>query len=341
MTKEKVLEILHSSKNYVSGEKMSNILNISRAAINKAVKSLREEGYEIDSVNNRGYKLLFSPGNLTRGELMAYLSPERMEKVVCFESINSTNLKLSELAVSGAEDSMTVIANEQTRGRGRRGRSFSSPKDKGLYLSYLMRRSETPKDVTGITAWAAVAVERAIENVIGIQAKEEGRDPGALPDVLIKWVNDIIINSKKVCGILTELSMEGESRYVNSLIIGIGININEEKEDFSEDIRELASSLFLETGMKINRARLAAKIIEELDGLNRAFPDKPELYLRDYRDHSLVTGKEIFVYDNIELSDGRKATALKINDDFSLNVRFEDTGEITDLSSGEVSIRPM
>lgn len=331
MTKDKVLSILKGKKEYISGESISRELGLSRAAVNKAVKALQSEGYMISAVNNKGYSLLESPDILNEVELASLLPKGRMENIIIFDSIPSTNIRLNELAYEGASDMTVAIANEQTGGRGRRGRSFSSPKNKGIYLSYLMRRKEAPEDVTEITAWTAVAVSKTIEEVCGAF-------------VGIKWVNDIILGDRKICGILTEMSIENESRSIKSIIIGIGINVNEEPSDFNEELRHTASSIYSELGKKINRTELAAELIRQLDRLNEDFPSNKTEYLEYYRKHCQFIGNKILIYETntgegSERSGAREAEALSINDDFSLKIRFEDTGEIKDLNSGEVSIR--
>ncbi|MCR4656448.1 MAG: biotin--[acetyl-CoA-carboxylase] ligase [Lachnospiraceae bacterium] len=332
MIKDKVLSILKNRKDYISGETVSRELGVSRAAVNKAVKALQSEGYMISAVNNKGYLLSESPDILSEQELAALLPKERMENIFIYDSIPSTNLRLSELAYEGASDMTVAIANEQTKGRGRRGRSFSSPKNKGIYLSCLMLRREAPEDVTEITAWTAVAVAKAIETVCGAF-------------VSVKWVNDLILGGKKICGILTEMSIENESRSIRNIIIGIGINVNEEPSDFDEDIRLTASSISAELGKKINRAKLAAELIRRLDKLNEDFPSNKAEYLNYYREHCLFVGNRILVYETNKRGgsesseDAVEAEALSINDDFSIKVRLPDTGEVKDLSSGEVSIR--
>ncbi len=310
-------------------------------------------------MNNMSYLINDAPCIPYKTELSRLLSKERMETVLCFDCIPSSNLTLSELSKKGAKDSTVVIANEQTSGRGRRGRSFLSPKNKGIYLSYLMRRDEAPEDVTEITAWTAVATARAIEKACGVSPS-------------IKWVNDLFMNNKKICGILAEMSLIGGSSRIQSIIIGIGINVNEEESDFGEDLKDTATSISIELGKKISRAELAAELIKELDRLNTDFPKDKLLYLKDYRRMSLITGKQVLVYGHAEagaghassdraekqvttedriktkeehqtgfLGSARPATALCVNDDFSLKVRYSDTLEEEDLKSGEVSIRPL
>lgn len=322
MTKDLVLTILRNTNDYISGEKISNSLGISRAAVNTAVKSLRADGYDILSSTNKGYFLNAVPNCLTATELSAYLSDDRMQSVLCFESVDSTNNRLKDLALSGAPDGQVIIANEQSGGRGRRGRSFLSLKDKGIYLSMLFRPDSPPSDVAEITAWTAVAINNAIEAVCGVRAD-------------IKWVNDLLINRRKICGILTEMSVESESGFIQYIIIGIGVNVNEDESDFPGELGKIATSLSAETNKEYSRAELAAEIIKELDKMRGAWPNGKENYLNLYRKDNITTGKDItIVKGDIEKS----GIATSINDDFSLNVQYTD-GSCETISSGEVSIR--
>lgn len=324
MTKEKVLAILKQNKSFISGEKISAGLGVSRMAVSSAVKSLRNDGYNIISVTNKGYLLQDSPriDKLTTGELMSYLPEERLENVLCLDVTDSTNTKLRELAFDNAPAGYVVIANQQTNGRGRRGRTFLSPKDTGIYLSILLRPDCLPHECPTITAWTAVAVSNAIQKVTGVSPS-------------IKWVNDLLLNEKKICGILSELSVESEGGHVQHIIVGIGINVNESKEDFPDEIKNIGTSIYAETDKKTSRAQLAAAVINELDTMMEKWPQERAQYLEQYRKRNITTGKDIQV---ISGNSGRNAKALEINEDFSLKVMYED-GTIADLSSGEVSTR--
>ena len=330
MTKDSVLAALLQSENYISGETISRSLQISRAAVNHAVKVLRAEGYEIESVTNRGYRLLSSPDRITRGSLEAVLGCERMDHVLYYESADSTNRRLAEyvLAHPDAPNGLIALANEQTAGRGRRGRSFASPKNMGIYLSLLIRPESfgtdpaSPANWTALTSWTAVAVCNAIEKVYGIR-------PG------IKWVNDLLLDKKKICGILTQMDMETETAEIRDIIIGIGVNVQEEEQDFPEELRAIAGSLFQTTGKHRPRSVLAAEMIRELDTLCAAWPEGHAAYLAQYRKDSLVTGRPIRV---ITVSGEKEAIAEGIGDDFALHVRYPD-GTAQELRGGEISVR--
>lgn len=320
MNREKVLKTLYSAGDYVSGEKISSDLNISRAAVNGHIKSLRSEGYDISSVTNKGYRLNSLPDLLNMDTLGLFM--EDTSKVSIFDSINSTNIKLKELAANNAPEGSVVIANEQTSGRGRLGRSFESEKNVGIYMSYLMRPAGF-ESISSLTARTAVMVRKAIFDAYGIETG-------------IKWVNDILLNGRKTVGILTELSTESESGFISNAVIGIGINVK--KTVFPEEIAAVATSLENESGESgLIRAKLAAELIRDLDILSSEFPGNAGHYLEEYRRNCITTDKEIKVINTVDNTE-RKAYSLEINPDFSLKVRFDD-GEIKDIFSGEVSVR--
>lgn len=322
MTKDSVLAILKNTEGYLSGEKISTELGLSRMAVSTAVKALRKEGYDILSSTNKGYLLNHSPDRLTSGELMAYLSPERMKSVVCLDTVDSTNRQLRRMALEGAADGQIVLANEQTEGLGRLGRSFLSPRDKGVYLSVLMCPDVLPSESVAITARAAVAACNAIYSVCGVR-------PG------IKWLNDLVLNKKKLCGILTEMSVESEIGHVQYVIVGIGVNVNEMPCDFPEGIRKAATSLAAETGLSFSRARLAAELIKELDRLRFRWTQEKQLYWETYCADSVTLGREIRI---ISGEKSRTGTAVSIQSDYSLTVRYPD-GLTETLSNGEVRVR--
>lgn len=258
MTKEKVLSILMRSEGFISGEGMSQTIGVSRMAISAAVKALREEGYEIESVTRKGYRLINRPDLLNKGELLAHMDPKRLETVVCLDSVDSTNHYLAGLALQGSPQGTIVISNEQTRGKGKKLSSFSSLKNKGIYLSMLLRPEEGQdlyvEDLKDLPLKAAECVCRAIEKVIHVTPE-------------IRPINDIYVEGKKVCGILTEIASENESGIVYYGILGIGIYVHQDVNDFSEEEKKVKSSLDIVTGTTISRAGLCAALIEEMDRL--------------------------------------------------------------------------
>ena len=328
MTKSEVLRILRETEGFVSGEALSRELGISRAAINTAVRSLREQGYEIESVTNRGYRLLAAPDLLNDTEVASYLPEKRMERVLVYDEISSTNTKLLSMAMDGAEDGQTVIADCQSAGRGRVGRSFVSPHGVGIYFSYLIRPDREAGesfDVASwlpVTAWTAVATARAIGTVSGMT-----------PD--IKWVNDLQFAGRKICGILTQTDLEAESGAIRAMVVGIGVNVQQNIEDFPEELREIAGSVAMATGTHVRRAQLAAEMVKEMDLLRASWPDASAEYLSFYREHCVMLGKEIMIHEGDKRT---PAQAISIDPAFGLVVR-EESGLVRTLSSGEISIR--
>jgi len=324
MTKDEVLGMLMEADDYVSGEQISRRLGLSRAAVNIAVAALRDDGYDIESKTRKGYRLLSSPDRISYTELVQHISHERLQDVVILDTVDSTNNRLKTLEQQNAPSGTVVISNHQAKGKGRRGRSFVSPKGSGIYLSYLLRPDCTAETVSSLTAYVAVAVSRALKRSCGL-------------DTQIKWVNDILSGGRKLAGILTELSLESESGSITGCVIGIGINVNLKESDFPSDIRDKATSIRLSKGAPVKRAPVIAALIEELDLLQKDFPSAKAEYLEYYRTHCPIIGKTINVYKIIG-KDPVTAKALKITDDFSLRVEYED-GSCEDLRSGEVTIR--
>ena len=319
-TKEEVLSLLLAAGGDVSGEQLSEGLRLSRAAVNTAVQSLRSDGYEIGSSTRKGYRLLSGPDRLREGELLFRLGRERMERVICLDSVDSTNNYLKRNAAA-LPTGTVCMTNEQTGGRGRLGRSFHSPRDGGIYLSILLRPEAAPEELMGVTAMTAVAMCRAIEDVCPLHPE-------------IKWVNDLLCGGKKTTGILTELSLEAETGRVQHMIVGIGINVGE--RSFPEELRDIATSLYLAGGGEVSRCDLAGRMVARLDELFAAFPRCLPAYREEYRERCSTLGKTVrYTKDGAE----HTGLALDIADAFGLVV--EENGERVILRSGEVSVRPV
>lgn len=326
MSKEQVFALLSAQgEGYLSGEALSERLGISRAAVWKAVDALRRDGYTIEARTGLGYRLGSSPDVLSEREVRRYLGSIAVvgRTLHCMECVDSTNSFLKRAAAEGAADGTVAIAEEQSAGRGRRGRSFESPAGRGVYLSALLRPQLQPERLMPLTALGAVAGCNAVERTCGVRPQ-------------IKWTNDLVLNGKKLSGTLTELSLEGETGALDYAIIGIGINCNHTREDFPSELRGLATSLFLETGKRVQRAALAAALIEELDALAAALVrgDTAD-YLAAYRRDCLTIGREV----QLLWQDTReRVTALDVDEQFGLVVRRED-GRIETIRTGEVSVR--
>ena len=327
MSREKVLSLLRAQEGYLSGEELSRELGLSRAAVWKAVETLRKEGYEIEARTGLGYRLCAAPNALTEREVRRFLGDTMLlgRELHCLDTVDSTNTYAKKLALSGAADGTVVIANNQTAGRGRMGRSFQSPRDKGIYLSVLLRPALTPDKLMPVTAMAGVAVCNAVEQVCGVR-------PG------LKWPNDPVIGSRKLCGILTEVSLEGETGRVQYLVLGIGINVSHTQEDFSPDVAQIATSLEAYLGRSVSRPELAAALIREIERLYLTLlvGDLGE-YLEYYRGNCVNLGKTVQLLG----TDTREVvTAVDIDPEFGLVVRGEDGREKV-VRSGEVSVRGM
>ena len=321
MTKEKLLAILwQNADTYISGEDLAGQLAVSRTAVWKAVGQLREEGYAIESVPNRGYRLLSESDVLSEEGIRRHLRHRELQLQV-YRTITSTNTVLKTLAAQDAPAGLALIAGEQTAGRGRMGRSFYSPAGCGLYLSLLLRPRMGAVQATHLTACAAVAAAETIEELSGRPAQ-------------IKWVNDILADGRKVCGILTEASVDCETGMMHYVIIGLGVNTHVPAGDFPEELRGIAGAAFGAEQIPELRCRLAAGILDRLAEYAEA-PDAQAVF-EAYRQRSCVPGKAINI-----LSPGKDpvpAEALALLEDYSLLVRLPD-GSTTRLNSGEVSIR--
>lgn len=321
MTKDRVLDSLRSSGgSYVSGGALSAELSLSRTAVWKAVEQLRAEGFVIESAPKKGYRLLSGGDALTESGVRAYLRRRDLDLRV-YKSISSTNTVLKQLAESGEAEGTVLLAEEQTAGRGRMSRSFFSPPRSGLYMSLLLRPHLSAQLSTRITACAAVAVAEAIEELTGCRAE-------------IKWVNDVLVDGKKVCGILTEGSIDCESGLMHYAIVGIGINIRPPEGDFPAELRQIAGALPAAPDGEDLRCRLAAAVLDRLMDLYEQLPEG-DCY-EAYKSRSCLIGRQI----NILPLEGEPvpATAIDVEPDFSLRVRLAD-GTETCLSSGEVSVR--
>ncbi len=326
MSRESILSLLRENQGkYLSGEAMSRALGISRAAVWKAIAALRQEGYEIDSAPNRGYRLDAAPDRVREGELAGPLAGCRIgSELLCLDTIDSTNTECKRRAMAGAPEGLVIIADEQTGGRGRLGRSFQSPKGKGLYLTALLRPDLPPQDVADFTAWAAVAVCDGIEECCGLRPQ-------------IKWTNDIVLHGKKLVGILTELGLESETNALQYLVTGIGVNVNQTREDFDPELRDMATSLSQELGRPVRRAELAAAIVKALDRAYGGFPDNRQEYLDKYRADCITPGNQVQLISPVSRQEAR---ALEVDDQFRLVVELPD-GTRKALSAGEVSVRGM
>lgn len=321
--KEQIVNLLKENENnFVSGEKISEALGVTRAAVWKYIKQLKEEGYNIESVSRKGYKLTNSPDRLSFHEIAPNLKTKFIgRKIIYLESIDSTNNEAKKLAAEGEKEGTVVISEEQTMGRGRLGRNWVSPQYKGIWMSIILRPEVDPIHMAKVTQIGAAAVCRATLEM-GIKT-------------LIKWPNDIVLNGKKLCGILTEMS--AELNRVNYAVIGIGINVNTEEEDFKDEVRKVATSIKIEQGYDTKRKELIANVLNNFEELYEEFLDNGniESSIKICKENSALIGKEIKV---IEKGSSVKAKALDLTNEGRLIVEFEN-GKIEEIISGEVSVR--
>lgn len=329
MSREAVLRLLRAGGDgFLSGEELSRRLGLSRAAVWKAVDALRRDGYGIEARTGLGYRLSAVPDAMTESEIRSFLGETAVvgRELRCFDQLDSTNIYAKQIAVSGAPDGTVVTANGQTAGRGRMNRSFQSPRDKGVYLTALLRPGLPPARLLPVTALAGVAVCDAVEELCGVR-------PG------LKWPNDPVLGGKKLCGILTEMSLEAETGRIQYLVLGIGVNVLHTAEDFPPEIAELATSLAMELGRPVSRPALAAAEIRALDRMYAALTAGDlSRYLSAYRRDCVNLGRAVQL---IAPDGGRETvTAADIAPDFSLVVRTAEGTEKA-VRSGEVSVRGM
>lgn len=323
MLKEDILLLLKAGKDtYLSGQRISAQLGVSRAAVWKAVEALRKDGYGIDSRSNCGYRLVRVPDVMTQEALSDIGTRQVGRRVLYYDSLDSTNNEIKRLSIDQVENGLAVIADCQTGGRGRRGRSFLSPAGKGLYLSVLMQPRCSVEELSMLTAWSAVALCSAVERACGVR-------PG------IKWPNDLVMQNRKLCGVLTELEVEAETGLPRYVIVGIGTNVLQTEADFGPEVAPIAISLEQALGQAPARTVLAKEILRAMDDLYRDFPQEKAQYLEQYRRDCLTLGRPVTV---LRPSGARNGFATGINEDFSLTVRWEDGTEEA-LSAGEVSVR--
>lgn len=312
--------MLRDTDGYVSGQELCNKFGVSRTAIWKVINQLKEADYEIEAAQNKGYHLIAAPDVMTEAELESLKNTQWAGcEIYCFDSIDSTNTKAKELAEAGHSSGTLVVADQQTLGRGRRGRSWESPAGTGIFMTLMLKPDINPNNASMLTLVAAMATARAITEVTGEAAQ-------------IKWPNDIVMNGKKVVGILTEMSAQFD--YINHIVVGIGINVH--NEEFPEEIAKTASSLLLECGHRIHRASLIEAFLEEFERLYAVYLETEDMSgLQKEYDSLLVNrGRQVRVLDPKEPFEGK---AMGITKKGELIV---DTWESRKLvSSGEVSVR--
>lgn len=327
-TKQKVLSLLLAKDGYLSGEEIAGQLAVSRTAVWKAISALKEDGYKLEAVSNRGYRLISCPDLLDEGQIISRLEGDFWESVTVLPEVDSTNLYAKRLAAGGKRGNYAVTAECQTTGRGRMNREFVSPKGSGIYLSLAYDIPVSVTDSGLITVFTSVAVAQAIREVLGIECG-------------IKWVNDLFVGDKKVCGILTEGTMDFESGNFDYFIVGIGINVRAPEGGFpgvSKGVAgALCDSLSPEQIPEFLRCQLIAAVMNRMRKIGELLSARG--YLAEYRERSIVLGKRVTVYKTMAGSgESYEAVAVGIDDDGHLLVR-DDAGLLHTLYSGEVSVK--
>ena len=319
--KAKILALLRQREDYVSGQELCERFGVSRTAVWKAIGQLKKEGYRIEAVQNRGYRLASRQQVYGQHELVSRMDTVWAGKPVYFyDELGSTNLQAKLDAENGAKEGTLIVADMQTAGRGRRGRTWSSPPGTNVYFTLILKPDFRVELASMVTLVMGLAVAEGIEKTCGLGAR-------------IKWPNDIVLNGKKLVGILTEMSSEID--YINHVVIGVGINVN--MDSFSEEIAKTATSLRIETGQVMKRSTLIAEIMKHFERDYDTFLRTGDLSgIRQAYNSLLVNcGKEVRI---LGAKEPYQALALGINDGGELLVRRQDGSEEA-VYAGEVSVR--
>lgn len=319
--KTRILQTLKETDGYISGQELCDSLGISRTAVWKYMNKLKEEGYQIEAIPNKGYHLLTVPDLLTESEIKSRLHTEWAgSEIHCYELIDSTNNVAKYAAEQGSAHGALFVAEQQNAGKGRRGRSWVSPSGTGIWMTILLRPELEPFRASMLTLVAALSMSRAIEETTGLT-------------VNIKWPNDLVVNGKKVCGILTEMSAEME--WIHYVVIGLGTNAN--IEEFPEEIQKTATSLKLEAGKYIERVPIICAFLTYFEQNYKIFMEQKNLsgLLEKYNESLINYDHEVRILDPVCEYIG---VAKGIDESGKLIV-VKEKGEIVKITSGEVSVR--
>ena len=317
-TKENVLRLLMEQRESLSGERIARRLGVSRNSVWKAIDRLRQDGYQIEAATNRGYLLTASPDRVAVPEIERWLRAKTIgARMELHDQLDSTNNRAKALAASGAPHGYLVIAESQSGGKGRMGRSFFSPEHSGVYITYVLRPKMLAERAVMITSMAAVAVARAIETVADV-------------DVKIKWVNDLYINERKVCGILCEAGMDFESGQLEYAVLGIGVNVA--RMDFPPELQDIATSIGNACGADVSRSRLISEISNQLEALYDQLDSCA--FMAESRARSNVIGRDVVV---VRGDERYEAHAVDIDDAGRLVI--ETPAGVRRMGSGEISLK--
>jgi len=322
----RILSALRSAKNgSVAGTELANSLGVSRAAVWARIDEMRQLGYEIEASPHHGYRLISVPDVLHADDLISRLPEDRIigRDIRVFQETTSTNDVVEKFARDGVSEGVVVFAESQTKGRGRMGRRWMSPPGKGLWFSLLLRPKLRPTAVTQITVIAATALVRAIQKETGLQ-----------PD--IKWSNDIWIKGRKVAGVLTEMSAELDT--VKHVTLGIGLDVNLEEKDLPPELRQIATSLCIESGRKLDRAQMAATLLRELEfDYQRISRGSFEAVADEWEQRCITVGRQVSINLGLKVLKGR---AEALDADGALLLRSEH-GHLERIIGGDVTLEKL
>lgn len=322
-TKLRILALLEQQiGKSISGQALADTLALSRTSVWKGIKALQEEGYIIEAVTNKGYRLSSKSDILSIETIRLYLQPALQSfPIYAFKTIDSTNNEARKIAIKDSMNQGLVLSEEQTKGRGRMGKTFYSPNQTGIYMSFFLKPNLDMADATLVTTATAVAVCLAIEKLTAKKPQ-------------IKWVNDIYLDGTKICGILTEAVSDFESGKIETLIVGIGLNVKEPLTGFPDELDTIAGSLISSTETEvINRNRLIAEVANQFDAIYQTIEERS--FLEDYKKRCFVIGKKITFR---ERKQEFEAIPIDIDPQGGLVVQMTD-GQQRTLSYGEISIK--
>jgi len=321
-TDAKILSALRENADGVSGAELAEQLKISRAAVWSRIEELRRVGFDIEAGPHFGYRLVDEPDALLADDLLARLGETKVvgRDIQVFEETTSTNDVIEKLARDGVKEGVVVFAESQTKGRGRLGRKWISPERKGLWFSILLRPDLRPQETTQLTVASATGLRRAIQLQTGLKPE-------------IKWPNDILIGGKKVAGILTELSAELDK--VRHIILGIGVDVNLNANEFPAELKKIATSLKIEAGEMISRAELATAILRELDAeYAKICSGKFASVADEWEERCTTIGRNV----TVQIGGRRlRGCAEALDDDGALLLRTEH-GRLERVTGGDVTL---
>lgn len=319
--KDEILRQLKAARDFISGQELCRQFAVSRTAVWKVIRQLQEEGYEIEAVRNRGYRLLSSRDILSETELKNFITGEVFGACLIYcKEVDSTNNLAKRLAEDGAPHGALAVAESQQNGKGRRGRSWISPPGTGIWMSIVMRPDFIPAKASALTLVAALAVQRAIAEMLEVES-------------FIKWPNDIVVDGRKICGILTEMNSDMDG--IHYIITGIGINVNQ--DSFPEELEKTATSLKIQTRREVRRAKLIGEVLKWMEVYYNIFirTEDMSLLIREYNQVMVNRGREVTV---LEPKGRWTGIAQGINQEGELLVETAG-GAVRTVGSGEVSVR--